>query len=132
MAHFAWGEVKIPHAAIISSSSRGYTTELLAGIHLPELFSTGIQAQCDLHEWIRTFRIGPFAQNFAVSVFQPTKKFQWGVILKQVGVENRLVKIGTFFTAAMTINDIQSEEVDWGSSITLRNQIWKDINQDAL
>lgn len=107
------GEVEIQHAAIISSSTQSYASELLAAIRVPELFSTGIQEQSDLHEWIRTFRVGAFAHNFAVSVYQPTKKFHWGVILKQVGAANRLVKIGTFFTAAMTIDDVQSEEVGW-------------------
>lgn len=107
------GSVEVRKAAIISSSGRSYTSELSASVRVPQMFSPGPEEQVDLHEWIRTFRVGPQSHNFAVSVFQPTKKFQSGIILKQVGKNNRLVKMGNFFTAALTIDEVLSEEVDW-------------------
>jgi hypothetical protein len=107
------GEVKIQEVGILSSSAGNYDSELQASILVPGMFSTTAHQQCDLHEWIRNFRPGPLAENFAISLYQPTAKFHWGLILKQVGVQNRLVKIGTFFTDILTVDEVPSQIVDW-------------------
>jgi hypothetical protein len=107
------GEVKIQEVGILSSSAGNYDSELQASILVPGMFSTTAHQQCNLHEWIRNFRTGPQAENFAISLYQPTAKFHWGLILKQVGAQNRLVKIGTFFTDTLTVDEVPSQLVDW-------------------
>jgi hypothetical protein len=107
------GEVKIPEVGILSSSGGNCDSDLQASILVPGVFSTTPHQQCNLHEWIRNFRTGPQAENFAVSLYQPTAKFHWGIILKQVGAPNRLVKIGTFFTDILTVDKVPSQAVDW-------------------
>jgi hypothetical protein len=107
------GEVKIQDVGILSSSTESYVADLQASILVPGIFSTTAHQQCNLHEWIRNFRVGAHAGNFAISLYQPTTKFHWGLILKQVGAQNRLVKIGTFFTDAMSIDEVPSRTVDW-------------------
>jgi hypothetical protein len=107
------GEVKIEEVGILSSSAGNCDPELQASILVPGIFSTTAHQQCNLHEWIRNFRTGPLAENFAISLYQPTAKFHWGLILKQVGARNRLVKIGTFFTDNITVDEVPSQIVDW-------------------
>jgi hypothetical protein len=69
------GEVKIQDVGILSSPAGNYDSELLASIPVPGIFLITAHQQCNLHEWIRNFRIGPHTGNFAISLYQPTKKF---------------------------------------------------------
>jgi hypothetical protein len=55
----------------------------------------------------------PNSENFTISLFQAGKQAHGRIILKQVGAQNCLVKIGVFFINTMTVNDVGSEVVDW-------------------
>lgn len=107
------GSLSIRCAGIVSCSERPPSpTTLRASINIPGLFSTGITEQCDLHEWIRTFRIESSCYNFAVSLGQQTKQSHVGLILKQVK-DGKLVKIGTFVTDQITVDEVDSQPVNW-------------------
>lgn len=106
------GSVKIEQVGILSSSTTISTTILQASVRVPGLFSTGIGEQCDLHEFIRTFRTDSSCSNFAISLYQQTKKFHAGIILKQIE-KNKLVKTGTFVTDAVKVEEVDSTAVSW-------------------
>ena len=106
------GSVRMRRAGILTSSNHPPISPILANINIPSLFSTGIENQCDLGEWIREFRTDSGYANFAVSLYQPTQKVHIGIILKEVE-EHKLIKIGTFITDNCRVEDISSEDVDW-------------------
>lgn len=105
------GKVYIREAAILSSTVGNFPGDLQASVRVPGILTTA-QEQINLHDWIRSFRIAS-STNYAISLYQPTKRIQWGLILKQVGNENCLVKIGTFYTDALTVEEVPSQTVDW-------------------
>jgi hypothetical protein len=71
--------------------------------------------QTNLEEWLQAFHVKQSepSQNFAVCLFQQSHQSLFGVILKQVGKEDRLVKIGNFNTNAIRVEDVPSMKVDW-------------------
>jgi hypothetical protein len=88
-------------------------SDIQALILIPGIFSTTLQTQINLSQWLRTFWGADAAPNYAVSVFQQTKKVQWGLILKTVGEKGVLVKIGTFLTSSVKVEDVPTRKVDW-------------------
>ncbi|KAF2255483.1 hypothetical protein BU26DRAFT_545097 [Trematosphaeria pertusa] len=106
------GSVKITQAGIVASSTRPSTVPIPASIMIPGIFSTGMDKNCDLGEWLCTFRADTGCANFAVSLYQATRKFHVGILLKVVEA-NKLVKIGTFVTHERKMAEVESGHVDW-------------------
>jgi hypothetical protein len=96
------GSVNMEKAGImLSSRNKPSSTAIRASIRIPGVFSTGLTEQCDLYTWIHEFRTFDSHANFAISLYQQTKQFHVGMILKQVD-GSTLVKIGTFMTDEIT------------------------------
>ncbi|KAI0190484.1 hypothetical protein EV127DRAFT_430400 [Xylaria flabelliformis] len=107
------GSVSMGFAGIVSSSQDPPPSmPLQASIRVPGHFSTGISERCDLHEWVRSFRMESSCANYAVSLRQQTKKFHNGIILKQIDGKT-MVKVGTFVTDEITIDKVESQLVNW-------------------
>ncbi|KAI1748945.1 hypothetical protein F4782DRAFT_515177 [Xylaria castorea] len=107
------GSVSMDSAGIVSSSQDPLPSmPLQASIRVPGHFSTGISERCNLHEWVRDFRLESSCANYAVSLRQQTKKFQNGIILKQIDGRT-MVKIGTFVTDEMSVDEVESQRVNW-------------------
>ena len=108
------GKVNIGAAGVLSSTNGDQDLpDLPASVLVPGIFTTTPGREINLHEWTRTFRVAPCAYNYAICVYQQSKQILWGLLLKQVGTEKCLVKVGTFYTGAVHVNDIRSQRVDW-------------------
>ena len=120
------GRVHMPEAGVMAAATfktslvRGKTegigsieSEIQASILIPGVFQTSSQQQINLLEWLQSFWDAVAAPNYAVSVYQQTKKAQWGLILKTVGEKGVLVKIGTFITSSVGAKDVPTKRVDW-------------------
>ena len=98
---------------VIGSDCSVSNSEVLAAIHVPGIFSTTLQKPVNLSHWLSTFWAAEESPNFAVSIMQQTKRMQWGLILKAIGRTHTLVKIGTFLTASLKVEDVPTTIVDW-------------------
>ena len=108
------GKVNIQEAGLLSSTNDDHgMPDLPASILVPGIFTTTPGGEINLHEWTRTFRVGPSSHNYAICVYQQSKQILWGLLLKQVGTEKCLVKVGTFYTGAVNVRHVPSQRVDW-------------------
>ncbi|KAJ9607198.1 hypothetical protein H2200_008270 [Cladophialophora chaetospira] len=108
------GRVRMPQAGVVatciaglSGNDKAYGIEgtepkIRAAIRIPGVFQTDPQQEVNLLEWVRSFWDSSTFPNYAISVYQQTKKVHWGLILKSVGKEGVLVKIGTFLTGSIS------------------------------
>jgi hypothetical protein len=106
------GKVKIPQVGVLSSSLGEHSSDLRAHVRVPGVPESPV-GEVNIHEWIRTFRFHSTEVNYAISIYQASRRIQWGLILKCIGSGNILVKVGTFFTDALTIQDVPTQRVDW-------------------
>lgn len=119
------GRVRMPEAGVLEASIvgasdvrkakgiEGTESEIQASIRIPGVFQTSPYQQTNLLEWLRSFWDADAAPNYAISVYQQTKKVQWGLILKTVGEQGVLVKIGTFLTSSVAAKDVPTKRVGW-------------------
>lgn len=119
------GKVRMPEAGVLATSSvevsgvrkaegiKGIESEIQASILIPGVFQTSSLQQTNLLDWLQSFWDADATPNYAISVYQQTKKVQWGLILKTVGEKGVLVKIGTFLTSSVRAEEVPTKRVDW-------------------